>query len=129
MDIFQNPNSKNYQILSIWIALCPSLPLLSACYQDASVGDPVDPARGGEAVEIDKVRRGNLISQVPQVEDSLLLDLAEDGEESWLHPVTVEGVFPGLHTELQVILAWQPPVPGPRQDSGQLCSGFGRGSG
>merc|ERR1719471_1937749 len=32
--------------------------------------------------------------EVPQVERSLLLDLAQHAEQGWLHPVTVESVLP-----------------------------------
>jgi hypothetical protein len=38
----------------------------------------------------------DLVVEVPEAEDGLLLDLAEDGEEGRLHSVAVQRVLPGL---------------------------------
>ncbi len=39
----------------------------------------------------------DLVVEVPEAEDGLLLDLAEDGEEGRLHSVTVQRVLPSLN--------------------------------
>ena len=39
----------------------------------------------------------DLVSEIPEAEDVLLLDLAEDREEGRLHSVTVQRVLPCLN--------------------------------